>query len=185
MADAGRQPKPIFVENARASRLLPPDLVEELALRSYVAMPLLSATRPLGLVLLQPLQAPRPWATRSGGWSSSSCSKARSWSRTPLLRAIEQERIDELSDQAFHDSLTELPNRALFADRLEHAFARMNRRKAAVAVLFLDLDEFKPINDNFGHDAGDRLLVAVATALKACCGPRTRSRASAATSSRC
>ena len=87
------------------------------------------------------------------------------------LRATEQERLEELAHQAFHDSLTELPNRALFADRLEHALERTNRRKAAVAVLFLDLDDFKPINDNFGHDAGDRLLTAVAQRIKACVRP--------------
>jgi diguanylate cyclase (GGDEF)-like protein len=87
------------------------------------------------------------------------------------LRATEQERLEELAHQAFHDSLTELPNRALFADRLEHALERTNRRKAAVAVLFLDLDDFKPINDNFGHEAGDQLLTAVAQRIKTCVRP--------------
>ena len=90
------------------------------------------------------------------------------------LRATEQQRLDELSHQAFHDSLTELPNRALFADRLGLALARTNRRKAAVAVLFLDLDDFKPINDRFGHDAGDRLLIAGGRAgARRACGRRT------------
>jgi diguanylate cyclase (GGDEF)-like protein/PAS domain S-box-containing protein len=67
--------------------------------------------------------------------------------------------------QAFHDALTELPNRALFLDRLGQAIARRGRRGALTAVLFLDLDRFKWINDSLGHAAGDQLLVQVAERL--------------------
>ncbi len=79
-------------------------------------------------------------------------------------KALEQ----ELKHQAFHDPLTGLANRALFADRLAHALSRSARRPGSVAVLFLDLDDFKTVNDSLGHGAGDALLVVVAERIRRC-----------------
>jgi diguanylate cyclase (GGDEF)-like protein len=77
-----------------------------------------------------------------------------------LHRALEAARHD-----AMHDELTGLPNRALLRDRLEQAWVRGCRTGSPIALLFLDFDDFKDINDSLGHDAGDRLLVSLADRL--------------------
>jgi diguanylate cyclase (GGDEF)-like protein len=79
---------------------------------------------------------------------------------------------EQLTHQAFHDSLTNLPNRALFMDRLRQAIARLERRRGSVAVLFMDLDNFKVINDSLGHHIGDLLLVSVSDRLRECVRPQ-------------
>ena len=82
---------------------------------------------------------------------------------TALANARFQER---LAYQAFHDPVTDLPNRALFLDRLRHAQARMARVATHYALVFIDLDRFKVVNDSLGHVAGDDLLVQVAGRLQ-------------------
>jgi diguanylate cyclase (GGDEF)-like protein/PAS domain S-box-containing protein len=72
-----------------------------------------------------------------------------------------------LEHRAYHDDLTDLPNRALLADRLRQALATARRRNEQVAVLFLDLDGLKGVNDSLGHESGDRLLKEVAGRLTA------------------
>jgi len=74
----------------------------------------------------------------------------------------------QLEHKAQHDVLTQLPNRALFEDRLLHAIVRAGRNQEKVALLFVDLDHFKRINDAYGHEAGDQVLLRVARRLEDC-----------------
>jgi diguanylate cyclase (GGDEF)-like protein/PAS domain S-box-containing protein len=83
--------------------------------------------------------------------------------------AIERRQAEaQLDVMAHYDALTQLPNRVLFRDRLNQAMARADRNKEQIAVMFLDLDRFKTINDTLGHDAGDLLLLEVSARLHKC-----------------
>jgi diguanylate cyclase (GGDEF)-like protein/PAS domain S-box-containing protein len=81
-----------------------------------------------------------------------------------ISRLKEQEK--QLTQMAYYDALTGLPNRVLLADRLAQAISQTRRSSAMLAVCYLDLDGFKPVNDTYGHETGDRLLVEMAGRLK-------------------
>ena len=81
-----------------------------------------------------------------------------------ISRLKEQER--KLRLMAHYDALTGMPNRVLFADRLQQAMALTRRQGGKLAVVYIDLDEFKPVNDAFGHEAGDQLLVEIAARMR-------------------
>ncbi|MFP5221378.1 MAG: diguanylate cyclase domain-containing protein [Acidobacteriota bacterium] len=86
-----------------------------------------------------------------------------------VLDVTEKIQAEErIRDLAFHDPLTRLPNRLLLADRLEQAIATADRNNSKVGVLFLDLDDFKKVNDTFGHKVGDELLKQVGKRLSSC-----------------
>lgn len=84
-----------------------------------------------------------------------------------LAAAVTRHRIErELRRQALHDELTGLPNRALLIDRLRAALGRLTRRRSSVAVLFVDVDDFKVVNDSLGHSAGDVVVAGVAARVR-------------------
>jgi diguanylate cyclase (GGDEF)-like protein len=72
----------------------------------------------------------------------------------------------QLVSMAHYDALTGLPNRTLLADRLQQAMARIHRQGGRLALAFIDLDQFKPVNDRFGHEAGDQLLVEISRRMR-------------------
>lgn len=82
--------------------------------------------------------------------------------------SAELKSAEKLENMAYYDQLTQLPNRVLYRDRLEQAIRQAKRIESQVAVLFLDLDKFKYVNDSYGHEVGDRLLVQVADMLRHC-----------------
>jgi len=93
--------------------------------------------------------------------------------RAALSQSVEerQRAVDQLHHRAFHDGLTGLSNRALFSNRVEHALARARRERGPLAVLFVDLDDFKTVNDSLGHATGDHLLTQVARRIETAIRP--------------
>ena len=121
---------------------------------------------------------PVEWRFRQpdGSWLSAEI-LATNLTGDPTVRGIvlntrdvsERKRLEEqLTHQAFHDPLTGLANRALFRDRVSHALALAQRQSHPITVLFLDLDDFKRVNDSLGHGEGDRLLIAAAERFLSC-----------------
>ncbi|GDY27541.1 hypothetical protein AHAT_34310 [Agarivorans sp. Toyoura001] len=93
---------------------------------------------------------------------------ARRWIEALQEAKLRDKRERQLAYQATHDPLTKLPNRLLLEDRLSLAVARAQRNHTQIAVMMLDLDDFKRVNDELGHDVGDRLLEQLVAQLKAC-----------------
>lgn len=105
----------------------------------------------------------------SGGGPSQLSSTGSVLARAVRLVTVAEERRafeEQLAHQAQHDPLTGLPNRVLFMEFLALALSRARRHRSSLAVLFLDLDRFKVVNDSLGHDAGDDLLVVLASRLR-------------------
>jgi diguanylate cyclase (GGDEF)-like protein len=120
---------------------------------SMVMMPLIARGKSIGTVEL--------YASGALPFDERRLRLARTLADEAAMALDNARLVEELRHQAFHDNLTGLANRGLFGDRVEHALARSARTGASVAVLFLDLDDFKTVNDRFGHAGGDEMLRVV------------------------
>jgi diguanylate cyclase (GGDEF)-like protein len=122
--------------------------------RSMAMVPLVAAGRTIGLVEVT--------STRSTAFDARSVELATMLAGEAAM-ALENARLyDEIRHQALHDGLTGLANRVLFRDRVEHSVERCRRNGGQVAILFIDLDDFKTLNDTHGHARGDEVLTAAA-----------------------
>ena len=141
-----------------------PDLWRSAGLHAGMAAPVLQGSTVVGSVVTASENPNRSYAARD---QQSLLALAEHAS----LALNHARALDDVAHEAFHDSLTGMPNRALFLDRLTFAVGRASRSGNPVGVLFIDIDDFKTINDSLGHRAGDELLQAVAARLEACLRP--------------
>jgi diguanylate cyclase (GGDEF)-like protein/PAS domain S-box-containing protein len=124
----------------------------------------------------QPARLEYRWCHNDGGWRDVETTLTNLLD-DPSVRGVVLNTRDvtdrtalqaQLTHQAFHDPLTDLANRALFRDRVEHALQRRGAPDEPVAVLFLDVDDFKTVNDSLGHSAGDQLLTELGGRIRGC-----------------
>ena len=132
-------------------------------MQSMAMLPLVARGEAIGAVELYWRTGTSPVAARLG--------LGRSLAQAAAIALDNARLYEEIRHQAFHDGLTGLANRALFVDHVEHALARSARSGSLIAVLFVDLDDFKTVNDRFGHQAGDQLLRLSAERLQAIVRP--------------
>jgi diguanylate cyclase (GGDEF)-like protein len=130
------------------------EFLQSIGMQSMAMLPLVARGEAIGAVEMYWRTGTSPEAARLG--------LGRSLAQAAAIALDNARLYEEIRHQAFHDGLTGLANRALFGDRVEHALARSIRTGSLMAVLFLDLDDFKTVNDRFGHQAGDQLLRATA-----------------------
>ncbi|XVU22333.1 diguanylate cyclase domain-containing protein [Actinoplanes sp. CA-054009] len=157
--------KVAMVNDATADRQEPMGLVPALGLKSYIAMPLMSANGPVGLILCGDSSGTREWTSRDRIFAEQLSVEGTLIVDSAGMRQAAQAHVAQLSHQAFHDSLTGLPNRSYLIDRAERAVSDAAGHGGQVALMVLDLNGFKQVNDTEGHQAGDALLQQVAKRL--------------------
>ncbi|AGZ43731.1 sensor domain-containing diguanylate cyclase [Actinoplanes friuliensis] len=151
---------PLLVGDVERTRIRAGGFVETLDLRSFIAMPLLSASGPAGMVMCGN-SGTRHWSGRDQALARQVAMEGALIVDSARLRQSERRHVTELTRQAYHDGLTGLPNRSQLLDRASQEVEIAMATGARLALLLLDLDGFKKINDTVGHHAGDLLLQAV------------------------
>ena len=156
---------PALVGDSKLLPVRPGGLVETLGFKSYVALPLLSAEGHIGYVMCGDVTVPRTWAHHDEALARQLMLEGALVVDNARLRESERAQLAEMQRRAFHDRLTDLPNRALLSERMDEALTKADTGDAALALLVLDLDDFKQVNDALGHHYGDLLLQKVGAIL--------------------
>jgi diguanylate cyclase (GGDEF)-like protein/PAS domain S-box-containing protein len=149
---------PVIVTDWEAEDRFTESRAVEIGARSGISVKIEGLDQPFGVFAVH--------STRSRQYAAGDVDFVQSIANVLADALARQAAEDEIRHRALHDSLTGLPNRILFLDRLEQALARLRRGHSLAAVMFLDLDRFKRVNDSLGHHAGDEILTAVAPRLK-------------------
>ena len=155
-------PEPLFVDHTIDDPQLS-EMLMVLGLAATILVPLVSADSFLGLLIVSVFDQPERLRLTPDLLDRLSGVAAQA------TTALQNGRlVDEMTHQAMHDQLTGLANRLQFTGQLRDALSRARDQIHPVTLLYMDLDGFKPVNDEFGHDVGDQLLVAVAKRLASC-----------------
>jgi diguanylate cyclase (GGDEF)-like protein len=159
------RPEPIFIDADSGDSVLR-ELSAAIGAVASILVPLVLPDQLLGLVAVSVMDRPDRLNSTADLLDRLSGVAAQATS------ALQNGRlVDQITHQALHDDLTGLANRLHFAQELRRAVNRARQHDATVTLLYLDLDSFKPVNDQLGHDAGDELLVAIAQRLTNCTRP--------------
>ncbi|GAA2589973.1 hypothetical protein GCM10010435_80830 [Winogradskya consettensis] len=152
---------PLLIDDITGSEVRPGGFAHIMGLRSLIAIPLMSPAGPVGVAVCGDIDGPRHWTSRDRTLAHQMAMEGALILDGARMRQAEEKHVAELTRQAYHDALTGLANRTHLLDRADRDLATSTAGGTRMALLLLDLDGFKKVNDTVGHHAGDALLQAV------------------------
>jgi diguanylate cyclase (GGDEF)-like protein len=164
---AAESGEPVMVSDVTTTKTRTGGIVQTIGVRSFISMLLMSANGPVGMVMCGDSGGTREWTARDRILAQQLAVEGALIMDSARMRQDAQKHVVELTHHAFHDSLTGLPNRKHLLDRAGEAVEQAAADGTRVALLLLDLNGFKQVNDTVGHHAGDVLLQLVGKRLQA------------------
>ncbi|MFI5938307.1 diguanylate cyclase domain-containing protein [Actinoplanes sp. NPDC051494] len=159
--------EPLLMDDTTRAEVRTGGFAHTMGLRSLIAMPLMSGGETVGMAICGDADGPRHWTGRDRTLARQMALEGALIIDGARMRQAEELHVAELTRQAYHDALTGLANRSHLLDRAEHELAVATAGGLRMALLLLDLDGFKRVNDTVGHHAGDALLQAVGHRMQA------------------